>query len=70
MQEDVLGTQRTVMPTAVFVTCTRCNRTVPRSAARIVASDILSESHSDFDYLCRDCQLALESGERDVASEE
>lgn len=69
MQEDVLGTQRAVMPSAVLVTCTRCNRTISRNEARIVASDTLSESRSDFDYLCRDCQLALESGERDVASE-
>jgi hypothetical protein len=50
----------------VFVQCARCGKTVPRSQANIVDANALSESNSDFDYLCRDCQTDPSAGEGDI----
>jgi hypothetical protein len=69
MQEDVLGTRRAASPAAIFVQCVRCGKATPRSEAKIVTADVLSESHSDFEYLCRDCQKAIEMGEQDLTPE-
>jgi hypothetical protein len=65
MQEDVLGTRRSAV-TETYVNCARCSKTTRLRYARMVQSDVLSESHSDFDYLCQECQQALANGEKDL----
>ena len=66
MQEDVLGTRRTAISDP-FVTCARCNKATRLRYARIVESDVLSESNSEYEYLCPECQKALANGEKDLA---
>jgi len=66
MQEDVLGTRRTAISDP-FVTCARCNKVTRLQYARIVQSDVLSESNSEYEYLCPECQKALANGEKDLA---
>jgi len=65
MQEDVLGTRRTAVSDP-FVTCARCNKATRLRYARIVQSDVLSDSNSEYEYLCPECQKALENGEKDI----
>ncbi len=65
MQEDVLGTRRTAVSDP-FVTCARCNKATRLRYARIVQSDVLSESNSEYEYLCPECQKALANGEKDI----
>ena len=66
MQEDVLGTRRAAISDP-FVTCARCNKVTRWRYARIVQSDVLSESNSEYEYLCPECQKALANGEKDIA---
>jgi len=65
MQEDILGTRRTAIP-ETYVTCARCNKATRLRYARIIQSDALSESHSEYEYLCPECQKALANGEKDL----
>ena len=65
MQEDVLGTRRTAV-SETYVTCVRCNKATRLHHARIIQSDVLSDSHSEFEYLCPECQQALADGEKDL----
>jgi DNA-directed RNA polymerase subunit RPC12/RpoP len=65
MQEDFLGTRRTAV-TETYVNCARCNKITRLQDARVVQSDVLSDSHSDFEYLCLECQKALSEGEKDL----
>ncbi len=65
MQEDVLGTRRTAV-TETYVNCARCGKITSLRHARVIQSDVLSESHSEFEYLCLDCQKALADGEKDL----
>jgi hypothetical protein len=65
MQEDILGTRRTAI-SETFVTCARCNKVTRLRYARIIQSDVLSGSHSEFEYLCPECQAALAKGELDT----
>ncbi len=65
MQEDVLGTRKTAI-TETYVSCARCNKTTRLRYAKLVPSDVLSESRSEFEYLCPECQKALENGEKDL----
>ncbi len=65
MQEDVLGTRRAAI-TETYVNCARCGKATRLRSARMVQSDVLSESHSEFEYLCLDCQKALDDGEKDL----
>lgn len=64
MQEDILGTRRTAIADP-FVTCVRCNKITRLRNARIVQADVLSESHSEYEYICQECQQALANGEKD-----
>ncbi len=66
MQEDVLGTRRTAISDP-FVTCARCNKATRLRYARIIQSDVLSDSNSEYEYLCPECQKALANGEKDIA---
>jgi predicted SprT family Zn-dependent metalloprotease len=66
MQEDVLGTRRTAISDP-FVTCARCNKVTRLRYARIIQSDVLSDSNSEYEYLCPECQKALANGEKDIA---
>jgi len=65
MQEDVLGTRRTAI-SETYVTCARCNKVTSLRYARVIQSDVLSESNSEYEYLCSDCQKALADGEKDL----
>jgi endogenous inhibitor of DNA gyrase (YacG/DUF329 family) len=65
MQEDVLGTRRTAI-SETYVNCARCGKATRLRYARIVQSDALSESKSEFEYLCPECQQALANGEKDL----
>ena len=64
MQEDILGTQQTIFPVR-YVQCARCSKVVPHQQAALVASDVLSDEHSEYAYLCQTCQAELASGEKD-----
>ncbi len=65
MQEDILGTRRTAISDP-FVTCARCNKATRLRYARIIQSDVLSDSKSEYEYLCPECQKALANGEKDI----
>ncbi len=65
MQEDVLGTRRTAI-SETYVTCARCNKATRLGYARVIQSDVLSDSNSEFEYLCPECQKALADGEKDL----
>jgi endogenous inhibitor of DNA gyrase (YacG/DUF329 family) len=65
MQEDVLGTRRTAV-SETYVNCARCGKATRLRHARVIQSDALSESHSEFEYLCPECQQALAEGEKDL----
>lgn len=65
MQEDILGTRRVVI-SETYVNCVRCNNVTSLRDAVLIQSDTLSESHSEFEYLCLDCQNLLADGEKDL----
>lgn len=65
MQEDVLGTRLTAI-SETYVTCARCNKATRLRYARIIQSDVLSDTKSEFEYICPECQKALASGEKDL----
>ena len=65
MQEDVLGTRRTAI-SETYVTCARCNKVTRLRYARVIQSDVLSDTNSEFEYLCPECQKALDNGEKDL----
>jgi DNA-directed RNA polymerase subunit RPC12/RpoP len=65
MQEDVLGTRRTAI-SETYVNCARCNKITQLRYAQIIQSDALSDSHSEYEYLCQECQKALANGEKDL----
>ena len=65
MQEDVLGTRLTAI-SETYVNCARCNKTTRLRDARVIQSDVLSDTNSEFEYLCPDCQKALDNGEKDL----
>ena len=64
MEEDVLGPQQDYSGEE-YVACGRCGAAIPRVGAVVVPADAL-EDHSEFGYLCRDCELALADGEQDL----
>jgi DNA-directed RNA polymerase subunit RPC12/RpoP len=65
MQEDVLGTRRTAI-SETYVNCARCGKATRLRYARVIQSDVLSDSNSEFEYLCPECQKALAEGEKDL----
>ena len=65
MQEDVLGTRRTAISDPLVI-CSRCNKVTRLRFARLIQSDTLSDSHSEYEYLCPECQKALAEGEKDL----
>jgi hypothetical protein len=65
MQEDVLGTRLTAI-SETYVNCARCNKTTRLRDARVIQSDVLSDTNSEFEYLCPECQQALDNGEKDL----
>ncbi len=65
MQEDILGTRRAAV-TGMYVTCARCGKATRLRYARVIQSDVLSESNSDYEYICLECQNALAAGEKDL----
>ncbi len=65
MQEDVLGTRRTAV-SETYVTCVRCGKATRLRYARVIQSDVLSDSKSEFEYLCPECQQAIANGEKDL----
>jgi len=65
MQEDVLGTRLTAI-SETYVNCASCNKTTRLRDARVIQSDVLSDTNSEFEYLCPECQAALANGEKDL----
>ena len=65
MQEDILGTRHTIV-SETYVSCARCGKATRLRDARIIESDALSDSLSEFEYICPDCQKALADGEKDL----
>jgi hypothetical protein len=65
MQEDVLGTRRTAI-SETYVNCVRCSKATRLRYARVIKSDVLSDSNSEFEYICPECQKALIVGEKDL----
>lgn len=65
MQEDVLGTRLTAI-SEKYVNCARCNKTTRLRDARVIQSDVLSDTNSEFEYLCPECQKALANGEKEL----
>lgn len=68
MQEDILGTQRAALP-ITYVQCAQCGEMTPRQTAHLISSDMLSDSHSEYEYLCADCHAALIQGELELPSD-
>ncbi|HZR42594.1 MAG TPA: hypothetical protein VFB12_20910 [Ktedonobacteraceae bacterium] len=65
MQEDVLGTRRTAI-SETYVNCARCGKATRLRYARVIQSNVLSDSNSEFEYICPECQKALAAGEKDL----
>lgn len=65
MQEDILGTRQTAV-SETYVICARCGQATDVRHAQIIQSDALSESHSEYEYLCSECLKALADGEKDL----
>ena len=65
MQEDVLGTRRTAI-SETYVNCVRCGKAMLLRYAHVINSDVLSDSNSEFEYICSDCQKSLNAGEKDI----
>lgn len=65
MQEDILGTRRTAV-SETYVNCARCGKPTHLRFATVIQSDVLSESNSEFEYICPDCQKALANGEKEL----
>lgn len=64
MEEDVLGTMRTIsQPT--YVECSRCGTMTPRRRIHVVPSDAL-DALSEFEQLCDSCYTALVRGETEL----
>lgn len=64
MEEDELGTQRTIGH-PVYATCSRCGRQAPSSMMNVVPGDAFDDN-SEFKYLCSTCQQELADGEQDL----
>lgn len=64
MEEDELGVLREIGHRA-YVTCSRCGAPVALASAALLPGDAL-EDHSEYRYLCSDCQKALADGEVDL----
>lgn len=64
MQEDELGLQRAI-GRETFVTCVRCGRPTPIQSATVVPGSALEDS-SEYQYLCQECEQALEQGEQEA----
>jgi hypothetical protein len=67
MEEDVLGTMRTVHPTT-YVECSRCGTMVRQQDAREVEGTALADQ-SEYEQFCPDCYAALVAGEPDLSDE-
>lgn len=65
MQEDILGTRRTAV-SETYVTCARCGNATRLRDARVIQSDVFSDTLSEYEYICSDCQKALDEGEKDL----
>ncbi len=65
MQEDVLGTRRAAV-SETYVNCARCGKATRLRYARVIQSDVLSDTKSEFEYICPECQKALASGEKEL----
>jgi uncharacterized protein with PIN domain len=64
MQEDILGTRRTAI-SEKYVNCMKCGKITRLRHARIIKSNVLSDTNSEFEYICPECQKALVAGEED-----
>ncbi|HEY7982946.1 MAG TPA: hypothetical protein VID73_02180 [Ktedonobacterales bacterium] len=64
MQEDVLGTLRSVN-TSTYATCSRCSRVTSASELRLIPADALG-AISEYDQLCPECYAALQDGDLDL----
>lgn len=68
MEEDVMGTQRTVN-TSTHATCSRCSRVTSASDMHLIPSDALG-AISEYDQLCSECYAALQDGDQDLPDTE
>jgi hypothetical protein len=68
VEEDELGVLREIGHRE-YVTCSRCGMPVARASAAIALGDALQD-HSEYRYLCPDCQKALADGEVDLLAAE
>ena len=65
MEEDVLGTMRTLHPVS-YVECSRCGTMVRQQDIRVVEGTALA-NQSEYEQLCPDCYAALVAGEPDLS---
>jgi DNA-directed RNA polymerase subunit RPC12/RpoP len=65
MQEDILGTRRAAV-SETYVICARCGKATRLRDARVIQSDVFSDTLSEYEYICSDCQKALAEGEKDL----
>ncbi len=65
MQEDILGTRRTAI-SETYVNCATCGKATRLRYTRVIKSNVLSESNSEFEYICPECQKAPLAGEKDL----
>ena len=64
MEEDELGLQRAIGHTPLVI-CARCGRSMPIQSATVVPGSALEDS-SEYQYLCQECEQALEQGEQEA----
>ncbi|MBF6591508.1 MAG: hypothetical protein IVW57_13405 [Ktedonobacterales bacterium] len=64
MEEDDVGIQRE-LGHRHYVPCARCGKMVASQDTILIPGDAL-EDHSEYAYLCMDCQAALADGEQDL----
>jgi hypothetical protein len=70
MEEDVLGTMRTISASAstTYVECSRCSKMTPRRDAHLVPGTAL-DGLSEYEQLCPDCYAALAEGDQELPAE-
>jgi hypothetical protein len=64
MEEDVLGTMRTLQPSS-HVACSRCSRVAAISDMHVIQSDALG-AISAYEQVCSECYAALQDGDQDL----
>lgn len=64
MEEDVLGTMRTLQA-STYAACSRCSRVTNIADMRVIQSDATG-AVSEYEQVCAECYAALQDGDQDL----